>query len=245
MLALSLGQAGYCSESDTNDTPADNSPYFQHAVTPYRMRLSLEAGDQAGGPVRYNTRFPTRAGDPNPASYYHAQAYFGLGLEYASNKGALQIGALTRRDIIHRKHADEVYLEDGVTPWRVEFLAFHSEAFSVGWVFGKVYREAPWKASLATVYDQTSLSTKVVREATGEYSAIDLVLRSFALRGRLMMRLLGTDYLDLHAGPDCHIPIYSMSRKLDRQGIEGKVSNDLELKSSAAVGLGAELGVRW
>lgn len=226
-------------------TVADNDPNLKLAVNSYRFRLSLDFGDQLGGPVRYNTRFPVEPKDPNPSSYYHTQAYAGISAEYALAKGAIQFGLLTRRDLAHRGFKDRVLTDFNGALWRVEELNFHSDAVTVGWVFGEMYREAWWKASLASVWDQAVLNTTLVNEATSEYSKITLIMRAVSLRAKVMVRVLGTGAMDFHIGPDCHLPIYSLMRKLDRQSIEGFASSRLELKNSAAIGLGGEFGVRF
>ena len=220
----------------------DNDPNLKHSVTPYRWRLSLDIGDQAGGPVRYNTRFPNDAEDPNPGSYYHAQAFAGVSGEYAFAKGALQVGVFTRRDLAHGNIAGRSYSGEGVL-WTVDKIAFKSDGVAIGWVLGRAYREAPWKLSLATVADRTHLSMSLKSEK-GQEKTVDVSMWAASLRSRVMFRMLGRGSADLHIGPELHVPIYAHTTKPSLDSEEGRLAQIADVKNSAAIGLIIEIGLK-
>lgn len=215
-------------------------------VTPYDFRFAFEVGDQAGGPIRYNTRFPTPSSDPNPSSYYHAQAFVGANMEWAFNQGALQLGVLTRRDLAHRGIEGRSVLDPNNQSWSVNQITFRSNALSCGWIFGRTYREAPWRVSLASVLDSSMITARVKDDATGKnnYTTKSQMI-ALSLRGRGMWRIAGTGLFDLHLGPELHLPVYSKSSTTTDEAVSAWLSDLLDLKSSAAIGLVAEVGIRF
>ena len=216
------------------------------AVSPYAFRFALEGGDQAGGPVRYDTRFPTPGNDPNPTSYYHTQVFAGANFEIPFSKGAFTIGALTRRDFAHRAIEERSDFGPDGTIWTVKKMEFRSYALTTGWIFGRMYREAPWKVSLAGVFDVAKVSAQVEDQANpNRVYQSESNLAAMALRGRGLWRIAGTGSFDLHAGPELHIPIYSRKTTTSSPDDASWVGDIVDLKSSAAIGLAAEIGTRF
>lgn len=214
--------------------------------TPYLFRLAIEGGDQAGGPVRYNTRFPAESSDPNPTSYYHTQAFVGANLEFAFTYGALQLGVLRRRDLAHRGIVGRLTQDQNGQSWTVKQVAFQSDAVTCGWVFGRMYREASWRASLATIVDFAKVTAQIQDEATARttYQTESRML-AMTLRGRGVWRAAGTGMFDIHLGPEIHVPVYSRKTTTTDSEIEPWLNDSLDLKSAAAIGLVAEIGVRF
>ncbi|MCX6124520.1 MAG: hypothetical protein NTV34_07190 [Proteobacteria bacterium] len=209
----------------------DNDPHLKHSVTPYQWRFSLDIGDQAGGPVRYNTRFPDDAVDPNPGSYYHAQAFAGVSVEYAFSKGVFQWGLFTRRDIAHGNIAGRTYSSDGRL-WTVDKFAFKSDGVAIGWVLGR-----------AVVADRARLSISLKEDKNLERT-VDVSMWAASLRSRVMFRMLGKDSLDLHIGPELHVPIYAHTTKPSLDSEEGRLAQIADVKNSAAIGLMLEMGLK-
>lgn len=230
--------------SETLASHPSNAGTLSPVVTPYTGRFALEAGDQAGGPVRYNTRFPTPGNDPNPSSYYHSQAFLGANFEVAFAKGAFQFGVLTRRDLAHRAIEGRMDTGPDGIAWTVNEMEFRSNAITCGWLFGRMYREAPWRVSLASVIDVARVKAIVGADNHESYK-IESNLIALSLRGRAMWRVLGVHALDLHAGPELHVPVYS-KRSTKTDDDTAPDSGDLiDLKSSAAIGLAIEAGLRF
>lgn len=222
----------------------DNDPQKMHPVTPYNWRFSVDGGDQAGGPIRYNTRFPTEATDPNPASYYHSQAFAGLTIEKAFPRGGLQLGVISRRDVAHTHFSGRsIDRDDG--SWTVKDMTFHSDAVTLGWVFGTLYRESTWKASLTAVMDRAEVRTTVVNDTSSTEGNGAMALTALSMRSRLAWRILGLGALDMHAGPELHVPIYSRASNTVDSNVEPWLAEQVQLKSSGAVGLNIEAGLRF
>lgn len=216
------------------------------AVSPYSFRIAIEGGDQLGGPVRYDTRFPTAGKDPNPSSYYHTQAFAGANFEIPFSKGALVVSGLMRKDLAHRSMEGRSDFGSDGALWTVKKMEFRSYALSCGWIFGKMYREAAWKASLASVVDVARVSTQIedLSDSNRVYES-DSNLIAMTLRGRVLWRLFGTGMVDFHMGPELHLPVYS--RKSTKSSTEDAswVGDTVDLRSSAAIGLVAEVGTRF
>lgn len=216
------------------------------SVSPYSFRFALEAGDQAGGPVRYDTRFPTAATDPNPSSYYHTQVFAGANIEVPFSRGALVIGGLLRKDFAHRTIEGRSDVgPDGVI-WTVKKMEFRGYGLSAGWIFGRMYREAPWKASLASVVDVARVSTQI--EDTMNPSRVyesESNLIAMSMRGRVLWRFFGTGIFDFHMGPELHIPLYSRRKATPSSDEASWVGDTVDLKSAAAIGIAADIGARF
>lgn len=254
-LVVTISVAAYAEAQESSDSSDGVKPEMMknvyvtqqpEPVTPYMFRFSLEAGDQAGGPVRYNTRFPTSPDDPNPTSYYHTQAFAAANFEFAFERGALQLGALTRRDFAHRGIEGRSELGPDGNYWTVKKLDFRSDAFTLGWVFGRMYREAPWVVSLASIVDYSQMTIQVAN--TNDASQVrqsQTKMIAATLRGRLLMRLLGSGLLDLHVGPEFHVPLYSKVKTTTDSDDAAWVGDLMRLQSTSAIGLVAQMGVRF
>jgi hypothetical protein len=221
-----------------------NAANWQTPYTPMRGRVGLYVGDQAGGPVRYNTRFPEVKSNPHPASYYHAPAFAGIEAELATSKGALLMGALLRRDLWHSAITGRAVNHLGET-WLVESFDFSDQAVFVGWVFGQRYQEAMWSADFAIVYDQGRLVTGLSRPTDVEAVKATVNIRAFSLRARLQRAIIGSRALQVTLGPEIHVPLASKITETSDAELRGWVAENLQLKNSAAVGLSLMTSLRF
>jgi hypothetical protein len=228
-------------DSKTKMPTRHDDKAYKHAVTSYSRRVSFDFGDQAGGPVRYNTRFPTVSDGQNPASYYHTQAHGGIYLESFFKRGGLQLGLLTRRDFAHRGILGREESIGG-TKWTVDQFNFHSDAVNVGWIFGAPYREVPWKSSLSLVFDRSVLMGTLANQTTKETRRVDVVMLALSLRGQLLFRVFGKETWDLLVGPDIHLPVYSTKQLPEEETMERSFADLADVKNTAAVGVAASIG---
>ena len=222
---------------------SQSSAQWRNPKTPSRARVGLSLGDQAGGPVRYNTRFPELKSDPNPASYYHAQAFVGLEAEYGLQSGALLIGGLSRRDLWHRSIAARSVVQNG-EDWMVEDFDFSDQAFLIGWVFGERYREAAWSADFALVYDQAVIKASMSREVVPSTSNAKVSLSAASFRTRIHFSKVSSGPFQLSAGPELHLPVWSQLKDDSDINIRSWVGKSVDLKNSAAVGFGIMTSLR-
>ena len=227
-----------------NSTLADNDPRKLPPLSKFNGRISVDIGDQTGGPVRYNTEFPDVKDDPHPGSYYHTMAFAGISGEWTFDRGALQLGMLARRDLAHHGIVDREAV--GVeTTWRVAQFDVRSTAWTVGWLFGRAYREMPWRAALALVVDHAVAHATIetgVQHMTSR--SVEMQLWASALRARGTWCLVNTAYLDICAGPEMYVPLYSKSFVRADAELEDWTRDHVDLKSSAALGLVIETGMR-
>jgi hypothetical protein len=214
-----------------------NDPKANHPYSPFNWRLFIELGDEAGGPVRYNTRFPTEAKDPNPASYYHTMAYAFTGLDRSFATGALRLGVGMRQDFAHQGFKDRRELIDG-GEYVVNSVTIRNQSAMMGWIFGTSYAERLWESSLAGVFDLTHAKVDMARVDDSETFANEMSLASLSLRGGLQWNVLRMSNFALTIGPSIHIPVFSrviMKRVSDKTPW---FEDRLDLKNSASVGLG-------
>jgi hypothetical protein len=228
----------------SNDDVSHSSPAWRHAHTPMRGRLGVIIGDQAGGPIRYNTRFPEVKSDPHPSSYYHAPAFAGLEGEFALRTGALLVGTLVRRDPWHKSMASRSVVHSGES-WMVESFDFHGESLAIGWVFGERYREAPWTADCALVYDQGEVQTSLSRTSDPKASEAKIQIKAASLRTRLHMGTANSGALQVSVGPEIHLPLWSQVSENSAAPLRDWVLANVQLKNSAAIGLGFTSSLRF
>lgn len=214
-----------------------SSVFWRYSHTPFKVRLSAFLGDNAGGPIRFNTRFPEVKGDPHPASYFHSLPMFGGEFEYARNWGGLLFGAIVRRDMWHPGIKGRAALI-GTSAWKVDDFSVNSTAFVLGWVFGERYREAPWTADVSVIYDRGAVDT-TLSQATGEVAVGQVSIDALTLRSRIHFNILATssNALGFSAGPELSFPVWhSLSDQSD--AIFGSwLRETLQLKTSTAFGV--------
>jgi hypothetical protein len=215
------------------DTP-QSAPNWRYPHTPMKVRLAFYLGDQAGGPVRFNTRFPEVKGDPHPASYFHTLPMIGGELEYARKWGGILVGALFRRDIWHSGIKGRSLQIDNRT-WAVDDFSMNSSGLVLGWVFGERYREVPWSSDIALVYDRGSADTSLI-EANGSTAIGQVGIEALTLRSRLQFNLRGSNAANFSAGPDFHVPVWQSMADQSDNAIKEWLASHLELKSSASIG---------
>ena len=220
-----------------------SSPNWRYPHTPFKVRLAFFLGDQAGGPVRFNTRFPEVKSDPHPASYFHALPMIGGELEYAMKWGGLLVGALIRRDVWHPGIKGRAIAIDNQT-WTVDTFAVNSAAFVLGWVFGERYREAPWSSDIALVYDRGSADTTLT-EVGGSTAIGQVGIDALTLRARLQFNLYGSNEINISAGPDFHLPAWQSLVDQSDENIKSWLANHIQLKSSASIGLSLMTNYRF
>jgi hypothetical protein len=238
-----LAQTTGSSEVSVDGAP-HSSAAWRLAHTPMRGRIGAMIGDQAGGPIRYNTRFPELKSDPHPSSYYHAPAFAGLEGEFALRTGALLVGTLVRRDPWHKSMASRSVVHSGES-WVVESFDFHGESLAIGWVFGERYREAPWTADCALVYDQGEVKTSLSRSSDPKASEAKIQIKSASLRSRLHMGTVNSGALQVSVGPEIHLPLWSQVSENADAPIRDWVLENVQLKNSAAIGFGFTSSLRF
>lgn len=214
-----------------------SSVFWRYSHTPFKVRLSAFLGDNAGGPIRFNTRFPEVKGDPHPASYFHSMPMFGAEFEYARDWGGLLFGAIVRRDTWHPGIKGRSALM-GTSTWKVDDFSVNSTAFLLGWVFGERYREAPWTADVSLIYDRGAADT-TLSQATGEAAVGQVSIDALTLRSRIHFNILATsaNAVGFSAGPELSFPVWhSLSDQSD--AIFGTwLRETLQLKTSTAFGV--------
>ncbi len=232
----------YAAEEETKIFQNQN-PSHAPSVTPINQRFSIFAGDQAGGPVRYNTRFPTEAKDPNPTSYYRAQSFIGVGVEMASTQGAFLLEGLIRKDFSHHSPVERID-RLGDSDVEVKKFNFESRAMILGWVFGSLYQEASWKSSLGLVteYSKLNIQTYNINQDLSVDSSYQMW--SWSLRSRIEGQLVSNNLFDVYFGPELHLPIYSFKMKDEEANVPEDLFKVLDFKNSAAIGLGMSIGFR-
>ena len=214
-----------------------SSVFWRYAHTPFKVRLSTYFGDNAGGPLRFNTRFPEVKGDPHPASYFHSLPMFGAEFEYARNWGGLIFGAIVRRDLWHPgiKGRSALIRE---SRWEVLDFSLNSTAFVFGWVFGERYREVPWTADIAFIYDRGSADT-TLSEESGVVAVGQLGIDALTLRSRIHFNISvsPSNSVGFSAGPELSFPVWQSLEDQSDAMLNGWLRETLQLNTSAAIGV--------
>ena len=216
------------------DIPQSSS-LWHYPHTPFKTRFGLVVGDQAGGPVRYNTHFPDVRSDPHPASYFHSLVSIGGEFEYAFKRGGLLLGALVRRDVWHRSIKRRTIIRGSET-WTIEDFGVTDNALVLGWMFGERYREAPWAADLALVYDRGSVDLTLGR-SDGSSTLGQVNLEALSLRSRFQFGWTSSRSLSFSLGPEIHLPILQKISDRSDSVLQEWVKKNLELKAAAALGV--------
>ncbi|MCX6118363.1 MAG: hypothetical protein NT027_12530 [Proteobacteria bacterium] len=231
-------------------TGSPGSPKSEHKVvievtpdfiaTPVSYRLSIFAGDQGGGPVRFNTRFPTESIGQNPTSYYHTQAFAGFGLEVTVDTGAILIESIVRRDLAHPNIESRIIDEerDKIDQKVINDFSFDSVAIVTGWAFGSPYRQAWWRASLSVLTERTNMRVNIQDRIASSQQIVTATytLWSWSLRARAFFQIAQLGPVDFLLGPEIHLPIYSFVISREDAGIPNWMNERLDLRSSAAIG---------
>lgn len=221
-------------QEETSDEIPQSSPNWRYPHTPLKVRFSVYLGDQVGGPIRFNTRFPEVKSDPHPASYYHALPLVGGELEYAVARGGVLLGAQFRRDLWHSGiKGRSLKVEEKI--WQVDDFSVSSSSFVFGWMFGERYREAPWTADLALVYDRGSAEATLSDEM-GVMAIGQSGIESLSLRSRLHLSLGGSGHFNFSLGPDFHVPMWQSTSDQSDGVVKNWFSRHTKLESVAAVG---------
>jgi len=216
------------------DVPQSSS-LWHYPHTPFKTRFGIVVGDQAGGPVRYNTHFPDVRSDPHPASYFHSLVSIGGEFEYAFKRGGLLLGALVRRDVWHRSMKRRSIIRENET-WTVEDFAVSDNGLLFGWVFGERYREVPWAADLALVYDRGSVDLTLGR-SDGSTALGQVNIEVLSLRSRFQFGWTSSQAFSFSLGPEIHLPIVQKPSDRSDAVLQEWVKTNLELKGAAALGV--------
>jgi len=216
------------------DIPQSSS-LWRYPHTPFKTRFGFVVGDQAGGPVRYNTHFPDVRSDPHPASYFHSLVSIGGEFEYAFKRGGLLLGALIRRDVWHRSIKRRSTTR-GSEAWTVEDFAISDSGFLFGWVFGERYREVPWAADLALVYDRGSVDV-ILGRSDGSTALGQVNIEALSLRSRFQFGWTSSRAFSFSLGPEIHLPIVQKLSDRSDAVLQDWVKTNLELKAAAALGV--------
>jgi hypothetical protein len=224
---------------------AQNSPDWKIPHKPQRFRFGLSLGDMAGGPVRYNTQFPDLKGDPHPASYYHAQSFYGIEVEWSLSAGGLILQYLSRQDSWHRNIVNRSTEEQGQS-WTVKTFNFKDTGFYLGWVLGERYFEAPWSVDLGFAYDVAEIKGSMVQTiAPSEANDFRLHLESISGRTRILFCTTGSGFYQFGFGPEIYMPLWSRMYDGSQKLLYGWVGDRLQLKNSAGIGLTGILNIRF
>ncbi len=228
--------------SNPSDIP-QSSVLWQYPHTPFKVRFGFFVGDHMGGPIRFNTRFPDVKSDPHPASYFHSLASAGGEMEYAMTSGGILLGAIFRRDLWHRGIVGRSLTAEGDV-WRVEDFSVNSTAFTLGWVFGERYREVPWSADLALVYDRGSADVVMMR-SSGVTAIAQSYIEALTLRSRFHVHTRVSTSVNISAGPDIYIPVWQVTEDRSDEALRSWFSEKVQLKSSSALGLSVMVNYRF
>lgn len=211
---------------------------WRYPHTKQMARFTVLVGDQGGGPIRYNTRFPQVKGHPHPASYYHTAPFVGAEIEFALARGGIILGGLARRDLWHQGiKGRSLQIEDKTLI--VTDFNYTANAFLVGWVFGERYREAPWTSDLSLVYDTATIKINM-KPSTGELESEGRAsLMAVSLRGRIQFWWMTSQRLSFGIGPELHAPLYGSTQVDSDSQTKTIISDKLHFKSSAALGASA------
>ena len=221
-----------------------SSAVWKYNHTPINYRLGVSVGDQGGGPIRYNTRFPTAKGPSNPASYYHTAAFASVEFEFSMKNGGLILGAHSRRDLAHRGIVTRTSIRDGQT-WTVKDFSFYDSGAVLGWALGARYREAIWSADFAVIYDRGGVNLGLFEAATHDVVRSQIRIEAASFRSRLHISSGSSGIFKLSAGPEIHLPLWQRVTAKSDVEIKDWVSDTVDLKGSAALGFGVMSSVRF
>ncbi len=209
---------------------------WQHAHSPQNLRWIFYLGDQGGGPVRYNTQFPEVKKSGKPISYYHGAAFLGAEVQYSLSTGSILLGGVLRRDVWHRDMEGRRVTLDGDS-LRVSRFVYSDSAVLLGWVFGRRYREERWTSDATLVYDVGSIKTEFFNETSEQSLRSETTLQALSMRFRLHVWLFSGASFMFGLGPEFHAPLYQRSSAEGHQATKELMSDRLQFKSAAAVGL--------
>lgn len=242
LVAVAYGQDGSAPSQDSDSSVSESAKDWRYPHTPQLVRFGVGGGGHAAGPIRYNTHFPEVKGNPHPTSYFLGPAHFGVEMDVAFSNGGLLMGVLERRDVAHPGINSRTTSSDDRI-WRVDDFAFRDRALMVGWVFGERYREAPWSADLALVYDDVVIDSRLTQDASQDRITGRVDMQAISLRARLQVRVAGWRAIMLSAGPEIYVPLWFQQTDKSELPVRPWFREVLELKPSAALGLGATMAI--
>lgn len=224
--------------------PKHNAENWHYPHTPMLMRLGLAAGMAAGGPIRYNTRFPEVKPDPHPTSYFIAPSFVSIEVEYSFTNGALLLGLVSRKDLAHQGIKSRRVTHEGDS-WTVDSFAFSDTGIIVGWIFGERFNEAWWWADLAVIGDRGGVDAKMTRSSVPSTSHAQVNITAVSFRARASAGIFNAGPFQLSAGPEIHLPVwYRLSDQSDLE-LRSWVSDTLALKASGSLGLAIMTSLRF
>lgn len=217
---------------------------WKYNHTPFKYRIGISAGDHAGGPIRFNSQFPEVKANPHPASYYHATSFAGVEFEKAMTTGGLLISMLKRKDFAHRGiNGRSIAVNNEI--WTVENFEYSGNALFIGWTLGSRFREAIWSIDLGFIYDRDSIDFSVIK-STFETRAIgQMNIEALSFRSRLHGGPVSSNPFQISLGPEIHVPVWQRISNRSDPDLKSFVDNSLDLKASAAIGLGLLTSYRF
>jgi hypothetical protein len=218
-----------------------NPAQWRFPHTQSRLRLSMAGGLQAGGPIRYNTRFPEAKSDPHPPSYFHAPSFVSAEIEYALKYGSILVGVVTRRDEAHNGIKSRTAIHDGQV-WRVGRFKFTDTGAMLGWVFGEPYREAWWTADFTLIYDRGRVDSDLAQVDTFDVFPARVNISALSWRSRLNIGVFRAGNFQVSLSPEIHVPLWYKVLDQSDTRIRPWVADTVQLKGSAALGLGVRAG---
>ena len=225
-------------------TPDQSASTWRYPHTPILMRLGVSAGMQAGGPIRYNTRFPEVKPDPHPTSYFHAPSFASIEVEFPLTNGALLIGLVSRQDYAHSGIKTRQVNHEGEN-WTVDRFEFSDTGLVLGWIFGERFREAWWWADLSILGDRGGVDAKMTRASVQASSTAQVNITALSFRARASAGLINAGPFQLSAGPELHLPIwYRLSDQSDLE-LRPWIADTLALKASGSIGLAIMTSLRF
>jgi hypothetical protein len=212
----SLKGVALCEELTSNNSP-QNSTDFSHPKTSYMMRIGVIGGDEVGGPVKYNTRFPKSPTPPNPASYYRGLGKTLLHLEAPfEQKGAFVLGLGKKFDWSKRKIDSQFNQTDGL---EVKIQQFRQSTVSTyfGWAVGESFIQSPWLAYLLLGYDQSQIDFVLNSRASEGFEEtlrpISYIVHSTYFLTKLLRNLGTYSFVSFHAGLHASMPLFQQVKR--------------------------------
>ena len=226
------------------DGPKHNNANWRYPHTPMLMRLGLAAGMEAGGPIRYNTRFPEVKPYPHPTSYFMAPSFVSIEVEYSFTNGAILLGLVSRQDLAHPGIKSRRVTHEGES-WTVDRFEFSDTGLIVGWIFGERFNEARWWADLSVIGDRGGVDATMTRPSVPSSSRAQVNITALSFRARASAEIFNAGPFQLSAGPEIHLPIwYRLSDQSDLE-LRPWIADTLALKASGSLGLAIMTSLRF
>jgi hypothetical protein len=217
------------------EAPQTHSSFHDHPADPSVAAISVAAGIDTLGPVRWSLL--KKAGATSIIDQQNWSQTASVGIEWDASWGAWNLGALVRRYPEH-VHTAPTELRDLGETFK-STTSGSGRGFSVGWRFGPRLAQTPWVSWIRLVHETSLTRATVFIEDSGEVEKITTLskLEILYLRFGIDFVTFGHGKAGLGWGIQASAPLAHRAGEKLGDSREQALARELNHKSAAALGL--------